>query len=276
MNLNFNITIDRNVIEASSNDLPNSINIKIPEENTIPTNIKIPEENTIPTEEFIIKLLRDQRDLKKKMKEEISKVLNINAFNSWHFTNYSLLFHAAGLGSVEAVAFLLGKGADPTLQNENGTTVLHIMAKRGELQMAKKCLKTVPFDKQRSFINACSKSCSTALICATENNHVSFVKWLLFKKASINFGIRNGISFGWTAMHTAAENNNREILKLLLEKGGDKNIEASHMNFGKNLKVEDVTVDEETKKLLKQYDNSTTLAGCIQKCILTNIYSQYH
>jgi hypothetical protein len=152
--------------------------------------------------------------------------------------------------------------------NRRGTNVLHLMAKKGQVDMAERCFSKLAMGKRQRFVNVATEPGEgsfgrsnharfmdshltgwTPLMAAAEHNHLAFVKWLLSKGASVNFTMKTG----WTAMHAAAKNNHHEVLKLLLEKGGDKDIEAAHRDFGRNLKVEDVTANEETLKVLKQY-----------------------
>ncbi len=44
-----------------------------------------------------------------------------------------------------------------------------------------------------------------------------------------------------------------QVLRLLLENGGDKNQKASHREFGRNLNVEDVTADNKTLSVLRKF-----------------------
>jgi len=86
----------------------------------------------------------------------------------------------------------------------------------------------------------------TALMSAAENGHLDFARWLLDKGASVNQAMESG----WTAMHSAAKNDNKEMVRLLLKRGGDQTLKATHRDFGRNLLVEDVTVDEDVLALL--------------------------
>ena len=183
------------------------------------------------------------------LKEELSSLPNINSFKLWHGADFNLLFHASRLNCKEAVKCLLEKGADPALVNKGGTCILHLMAKKGQLDMAKMCLKKISledFAEKIIFLNRYSNIGYTPLMAAVENNHLDFVNWLLSFHVGINFRMRTG----WTAMHAAAKRNNRKMLKILLERGGNKNIIASHPQFGRNLKVEDVTCDKQTLMIL--------------------------
>ena len=84
---------------------------------------------------------------------------------------------------------------------------------------------------------------------ACENNQLRAVEWLLKNGANPN----TSMSTGWTALHAAAKKSNYEVLKLLLNYKGDKHKEAAHRDFGRNLKVEDVTTDDKILELLKAY-----------------------
>lgn len=76
------------------------------------------------------------------------------------------------------------------------------------------------------------------------------VKWLLEKGANPNYQMP---ATGWTAMHSAAKSCHADILKALLEKGGDKTLKARHQKLGVNLTVADCTVDQIILDLLEKY-----------------------
>ncbi len=57
---------------------------------------------------------------------------------------------------------------------------------------------------------------------AAENDNPLAVRWLLDHGANPN----TAMSTGWTAMHAAAKNGNADLLLMLLEAGGDQNLEA--------------------------------------------------
>ena len=57
----------------------------------------------------------------------------------------------------------------------------------------------------------------------------------------------------WTAAHAAAKRGNVSVLEILLEAGADKNLKATHRDFGRNLRVEDVSTDTNVLKLLEKY-----------------------
>jgi hypothetical protein len=68
-----------------------------------------------PAEDEVLKIMRDKPgDLKKRLKDAISRVQDVNLFHDWRDADFSLLFHASLEDCQEAVKYLLEKGADPT------------------------------------------------------------------------------------------------------------------------------------------------------------------
>jgi len=88
---------------------------------------------------------------------------------------------------------------------------------------------------------------------AAENGHYKFARWLLDRGAAVN----QAMETGWTAMHSAAKNDHGRVLVLLLRRGGDKNLKATHRDFGRNLFVEDVTANEDTLAILQKHEKKT-------------------
>jgi ankyrin repeat protein len=166
--------------------------------------------------------------------------------------NLSLLFHASRENFPEAVDMLLEKGADPSLVNNKGISVLHLMAKKGQLDMARKCYRKIPWLEVDDFVNQGSESGWTPLMSAAENGQYDFAKWLLSSPNGAE--VNKQMKTGWTAMHAAAKKNNEGMVKLLLLHGGDQDIYATHKDFGNGLQVMDVTKDCKVLRLLAQYD----------------------
>jgi ankyrin repeat protein len=185
------------------------------------------------------------------IKREIAKLSDVNIFiNSAKLQyNISLLFYASQLNVPEVIDILLESGADPTLLNNKGRSVLHLMAKHGQVEMAKKCLSKIPEEERKDFINKNIFEMGwTPLMAAVENNQFDFVKWLLAppQNAKVNLTLENCE----TAMHVAAKKNNKNIVKLLLAHGGDQYIEAYRRS--KILKVMGFTRDCETLAILSR------------------------
>ena len=101
------------------------------------------------------------------------------------------------------------------------------------------------------FINHTTKVGWTPLMGAAENNRVKSIEWLFKQGAIVNMAMS---TTQWTAMHAAAKNGHYECLKVLMDHGGNKHLEAMHREFGRNLKVEDVTADDKILQLLSKYD----------------------
>lgn len=69
----------------------------------------------------------------------------------------TLMFHAVRHHRQAAVVLLLGRGAKPHLSRNDGTNVLHLMAKHDQLDLAKYCFRKVPMPKRLPFVNAADK-----------------------------------------------------------------------------------------------------------------------
>ena len=72
--------------------------------------------------------------------------------------NFSLLFHASIDDNLEAFSLLISAGADPTWINQSGTTVLKLIVKRNQLEMAKLCITNLNDNETKAFVNHASQS----------------------------------------------------------------------------------------------------------------------
>ncbi|MHC4534324.1 MAG: ankyrin repeat domain-containing protein [Planctomycetota bacterium] len=142
-------------------------------------------------------------------------------------------------GNKDIVELLLTKGADINAADNTVNTSLHNAARNGQRDII-----GLLIDKGAD-INATNKSNQTSLDIAVQQNHREIVELLLTNgaKASSIFGAAGvgdlatvkaflekgvdanarGISRGWTALHIAAINGHKEVIKLLLENGADVN-----------------------------------------------------
>lgn len=149
-----------------------------------------------------------------------------------------------------AAELLLKKGANPMSKNNRGTSVIMLMMKRTQLEMAELCMNALSGDRERKeFVNLTTDPGWTALMTAAENCNYKSAEWLLKKGAHVN----TAMSTGWTAGHAASKKGNLDVLKLLLDHGADKHIQAVHRDFGKDLSFARVTVDSEVPSLLSKY-----------------------
>jgi len=200
-------------------------------------------------EEDLLKMIGKTQDLNILL-PLVQAVKWVNAFHYWREADFSLLFHTALSNNRVALHLLLEAGADPTLSNIRGTNVFMLFAKRGQVEMAEMCLAKVPKDKRAAVVNFTTASGWTALMTAAENNQLETAKWLLKNGANVNTQMQGTL---WTAGHAAAKRSNLEILDLLLKNGASQDLLASHRDFGKNLRFADVTTDERVLQVLQRY-----------------------
>ena len=119
------------------------------------------------------------------------------------------LIHAAVRGETEIVALYLENGAKS--KHSSGTTALIHACSFGFLDTAKLLL---PY----SDINHQNKDGLTALMMASENNHIELTELLLQNGADTNLSDK---AFSATALMKSAVNGNFEVVKLLVSYGAD-------------------------------------------------------
>ena len=94
------------------------------------------------------------------------------------------------------------QGADPTWENDNGTTVLSLIIKRGQYNFLRTALTSIGPERGRMWLNApMMKSGWTALMAAANGRDMRIVQLLLTNEADPN----QAMGTGWTALHTAAK-----------------------------------------------------------------------
>ena len=122
------------------------------------------------------------------------------------------LMYAAGVGSIDAMRFLLDKGADPNAQNAFGSTALMLSA----TDLAKVRLLV---DRDAN-VNLASKQGRTPLfIAAMSDESAEIVKYLAGKGA--DFKARD--AFGNTTLAAAAIGNDMATIRAVLDAGVDVN-----------------------------------------------------
>ncbi len=115
-------------------------------------------------------------------------------------------------GDEEAVARLLGQGADPEERNHRGNTALHEAAKRGRGRIIDQLLQRgIPVDVRG--VNA-----MTPLHQAVWFGHVDAAKRLLAHGASLSL---KGTPQASTALHLAVDRADADMVQLLLESGAN-------------------------------------------------------
>jgi len=135
-------------------------------------------------------------------------------------------------GHLEAVAYLLGKGADIALANRIGEPPLLIAASEGEEDMVDMLLEkgadpnTVEQDggarANRLTLVKQAVGKNSVLIAATHKGHLGVVESLVKAGADVNY---RGF-MGKTALYVAVESNRRNIVTYLAQQKSDPNITA--------------------------------------------------
>ncbi|KAF2903563.1 hypothetical protein ILUMI_02636 [Ignelater luminosus] len=129
------------------------------------------------------------------------------------------IWYAAQCGDTKKVEKLLSQGTNVDQRDSAGYTALHYAARNGHLDVCKVLLRN------GADINSTTKSGrATALHRACSADKVHMVKFLLENKA--NGKIRD--SDGKTALHRAAESQNKEICKSVLSAFPELKIEVDN------------------------------------------------
>lgn len=122
------------------------------------------------------------------------------------------LLLAAWKGDVEAVQFLLEKGANCGVRNALGETPIMVALKTDRLEVAEMLLPYI-----QSLDNNSDVLLDTLLLNAVEKGDVQVIEFLIGHSANVN--ARN--SAGQTPLAIAIQNGQLSIAALLLEKGAD-------------------------------------------------------
>jgi hypothetical protein len=170
-------------------------------------------------------------------KEQTKRDWSIYFFLPTAQASFNLLFHAAVENDREAFNYLLDEGATPTLTNDRKTGVLQLLMKRNLITWAESCMRHVPCEDRRRWINRGQRNGWTPLMAAAENDCFAATLWLLQNGANVNAAMPET---GWTAMHAASKKGHQDILDLLEVHGGNLQLQAKHRDFGVALKVADV------------------------------------
>jgi ankyrin repeat protein len=163
----------------------------------------------------------------------------------------SALLHAALLGDVPSVEYLLDHGADPKVADTEGRTAFDravdrdyvevvrlLLDKGGDVHMAEEREQSPLFSavkkpemarlllERGADPDVRSPDGFTPLMLAAGDNHVQTVKVLLEYEATVDLDLwqtRDGAKSEWTALTFAAERGNSEVVLLLAEAGANIN-----------------------------------------------------
>ena len=124
------------------------------------------------------------------------------------------LIEAARHGDIGATRALLKQGADVKVSQADGTTALHWVAYRDDLESADLLIRA------GANVNAANDLGATPLWAACENGSQAMVRRLLLAGANPN----SVLLTGETLLMTAARAGNADVVKQLLAKGGDANV----------------------------------------------------
>ena len=175
----------------------------------------------------------------------LEKPINVNANNG------GALLYAVLAGDFRLVQTLVEKGADPNLSNGQ---ILETAIKNNHEDIANFLLDC------GADPNISDMGGSHALCAAVEKRSIPLIEKLISKGADVN---ENDYVGGGTPLLCAAEDNQLEIVKVLLDHGADPTIEAKF--HGSPIQA---TSDPEIKKIL-----SEAIASCrsgARKCESTN------
>jgi ankyrin repeat protein len=155
---------------------------------------------------------RDRANVVSLLLEKNAEVNGVNEFG------VTPLMIAADHGNIQIVQALLEHGADVNAKNHEGLTALFWPARRGHAQVVLLLVQKGADPNLKDSYGA------TVLHAAVENNDLSSVKILLQKGAEVDVALNRTL---WTPLMIAAERGQVEIVKLLLEKKPDLNMQNS-------------------------------------------------
>ncbi len=121
------------------------------------------------------------------------------------------LMLAAGFGKLQAVEYLLEKGADPLLESDNGSNLLHHASQGGNPDIIKLMLSHVPS------IDAINNQGVTALMRAAHFQKLQAVEYLLEKGANLSLNSNDGRNL----LHAASWGGSTAVIEKILSYGID-------------------------------------------------------
>ena len=192
---------------------------------------------------------------------QLTESIDVNAVENYVMpdgevstTTYSMLMYASNLNNLKAAQALLEAGADVDFRNNRDTTIMGFMAKAGQLEMAKLCLRYSKSPK--NLLEFGNKENWSPLHAAVKHKRWQFVDWLLAEGADPNPGM-SSLHPGWTPLHVASRNYDMKSEHLLKKWGALYNVEADSKYFGCGVRPLDVKLQQQ--QVLHDLDNSCSL-----------------
>ncbi|XP_008395712.1 NF-kappa-B inhibitor epsilon [Poecilia reticulata] len=137
----------------------------------------------------------------------------------------SPLHLATYLNLTHVVTTLMKKGASLELQDQDGNTPLHVACQHGQLECVTEMTRDLPPSSLAPVLQTQNWRGLTCLHLSALNKQHHIMKLLMKKKANLN--IQEGTA-GKTALHLAVELHDMALVKLLLKEGA--NVDAPMFN----------------------------------------------
>lgn len=174
----------------------------------------------------------------------VSKGADLNAQTG--IDGETALHIAARLGLADICDRLLNYGADFTLVDNYGRTVLHTATGSNQFKVVKLLIQKLG-EKLDIDAKTSDKIGDTALINSCRNNFNDLVKLFISFNASINATDNNGQS----ALHWCAKVNNCQAAILLLENGANINLQDENEKTPLSVAIEELNTNEIIQLLIK-------------------------
>jgi len=176
------------------------------------------------------------------------------------------LHDAAMNGHIEAAELLITKGANVNAKNNQGKTPIFPAAESGNLELVKLLASKGSKIPTTGYTPLHSALSNHFLRLQPDNNRIEMVEYFLSKGVDINAKGNSMYGSDATALHCAAANASKEIVKLLIEKGAIVNARAKNGEtplfmaaIGTNKGAVEALINKEADINARNNDNATPL-----------------